>query len=119
MGESEFDAKRSKDMLGLRARVEQTVRNDFRVLYDRIKKDLPLRKLLVREQAGFSSLREEICRSYAQESEYGYCALRVTEARALTLATQLVKGFKRPGGPDGAVAENEVRGKSKSKSRVR
>ena len=95
-GEKDFDEKRGKQMLGTRARVEKTVRADFRELYVKNKKDKPLRKLLVREQAGFSSHREEICRNYLQEADYGYCALRVTEARALTLGTQLAEGVKRP-----------------------
>lgn len=95
MGAAEFDPKRANDMLTLRARTEQTVRNDFKALYDRNKNDKTLRKELVREQAGFSSLREEICRSYVVEADFGYCALRVTEARALALGTQLAKGFKK------------------------
>ncbi len=94
-GEKDFDKKRGKQMLNTRARVEKTVRADFRALYDKNKKDKPLRKLLVREQAGFSSRREEICRAYLQEADFGYCALRVTEARALTLGTQLAKEFKK------------------------
>ncbi|MGC1862685.1 MAG: hypothetical protein WA733_16630, partial [Methylocystis sp.] len=97
-GEKDFDEKRGKQMLNTRARVEKTVRADFRELYVKNKKDKPLRKLLVREQAGFSSRREEICRNYLQEADYGYCALRVTEARALTLGTQLAEGIKRPPG---------------------
>jgi len=115
MGEQEFDPKRSKDMLGLRARVEKTVRHDFHALYDRNKKDRPLRKLLVRAQAGFSSWREEICRSYAQESEYGYCALRITEARALALGTQLAQGVKRPPGLEAAAAGEEGARKGKER----
>ncbi|HEY8071478.1 MAG TPA: hypothetical protein VIE47_05875 [Methylocystis sp.] len=95
-GEKDFDEKRGKQMLNTRARVEKTVRADFRELYVKNKKDKPLRKLLVREQAGFSSRREEICRNYLQEADFGYCALRVTEARALTLGTQLAEGIKRP-----------------------
>ncbi len=113
-GENDFDPKRSKDMLGTRARVEKTVRADFRALYDKNKKDLPLRKYLVREQAGFSSWREEICRSYAHESDYGYCALRLTEARALALGTQLAKGVKLPPGAETALAE-EAEKKAKRK----
>ncbi len=111
-GEKDFDEKRGKQMLGTRARVEKTVRADFRELYVKNKKDKPLRKLLVREQAGFSSHREEICRNYLQEADYGYCALRVTEARALTLGTQLAEGVKRP--PD-MPAEEAPRKKGRKK----
>jgi hypothetical protein len=97
------DPKRAAEMLNQRARTEKTVRANFQALYAKNKKDKIVRKILVRAQAGFSSLREEICRSYAQESDFGYCALRVTEARALTLGTQLAKGVKLPAN----VAEEE------------
>lgn len=92
MGAAEFDPKRAEETLTLRARTEQTVRNDYKALYDKRKDDKVARNELVREQAGFSSRREEICRSYVQEADFGYCALRVTEARALALGTQLAKG---------------------------
>jgi hypothetical protein len=98
MSAAEFDPKNAKDMLNRRARVEKTIHADFRALYDKNKKDRPLRAYLVREQAGFSARREEICHNYAQEADYGYCALRVTEARALKLGTQLAKGVKLPQG---------------------
>jgi hypothetical protein len=98
MGAAEFDPKNAKEMLNLRARVEKTIHADFRALYDKNKKDRALRAYLVREQAGFSAQRGEICRNYAQEADFGYCALRVTEARALKLGTQLAKGVKLPAG---------------------
>jgi hypothetical protein len=115
MGETEFDPKKSKEMLGMRARVEKTMRADFRRLYDRNKADRPLRNLVVREQAGFSSRREEICRGYAQEAEFGYCALRVTEARAITLGTQIAKGVKRPPDLDAQDAEAAAHARKKRK----
>lgn len=114
MGTAEFDPKRASDMLVTRARVEQTVRNDFRALYEKSEKDKAARKLLVREQAGFSSWREEICRSYVEEAEFGYCALRVTEARALALGAQLAKGFKKKAENSDATSKNDdSRGKGK------
>lgn len=103
MGETEFDPKKAAEMLGARARVEKSVRSNFRALYDRYKKEKELRSYIVREQAGFSSWREEVCRSYAKESDFGYCALRLTEARALVLGAQLAAGLKLPEGA--AVAE--------------
>lgn len=95
-GDSEFDPKHAKEMLGLRARVEKTVRANFRALYNKYKKDRDMRKYLVQGQAGFSAHREDICRSYAKEEDVGYCSLRVTEARALTLGAQLAHGVARP-----------------------
>jgi len=96
MAEAEFDPKTAGDMLGARAKVEKTVRSNFRALYDRNKNDKVLRAFIVREQAGFSSWREEICRSYAKESDFGYCALRLTEARVISLGAQLASGIKQP-----------------------
>ncbi len=110
MGEKDFDQKRANEMMNLRARVEKTVRANFRALYDRHSKDKPVRSVLVREQAGFSSRREEICRSYAHEEDFGYCALRVTEARALTLAAQLAHGPK-------PAAKKKVAGKTEPAAR--
>ncbi|MBI1869152.1 MAG: hypothetical protein HYS06_12810 [Methylocystis sp.] len=117
MATAAFDPKRANDMLGTRARVEQTIRNDFKALYEKTRQDQALRTLLVREQAGFSSWREEICRSYGQEAEYGYCALRVTEARALALAAQLAKGFKKQAGSNEATGKDDSRGTGKRRSR--
>ena len=96
MGETDFDPKTAGDMLGARAKVERTVRSNFRALYDRNKGDKALRAFIVREQAGFSSWREEVCRSYAKESDFGYCALRLTEARVISLGAQLASGIKQP-----------------------
>jgi hypothetical protein len=44
---------------------------------------------VVRDQNGFAGQRDELCRDYAKESVHGYCALRVTEARAALLQTRL------------------------------
>jgi len=96
MGADEIDPKKGAEMLGARARVETTVRNNFRALYDRNKKEKAIRNFLVKEQAGFSSWREEVCRSYAREPDFGYCALRLTEARAIALGAQLASGVKLP-----------------------
>ena len=110
-GENDFDPKRAGEMLNLRARIEKNVRANFRALYDRYAKDKPVRGALVREQAGFSARREEICRAYAREEDFGYCSLRVTEARALTLAAQLAHagkaGAKIAGKTDAAARKTE------------
>ena len=67
---------------------------------------------LVRDQNGFAGQRDELCRDYAKESVHGYCALRVTEARAALLQTRLdelglataVQGGERKG-QEGEVEE--------------
>jgi hypothetical protein len=115
MGDSEFDPKKAEEMLGARARVEKTVRGNFRALYDRNRKDKALGEFIVREQAGFSSWREEVCRSYAKESEFGYCALRLTEARAIVLNAQLAGGVKLPEGYLEAAAAEDAAAKAKKK----
>ena len=59
----------------------------------------------MRDQNGFAGQRDELCRDYAKESVHGYCALRVTEARAALLRTRLdelgpatrLKGGERKG----------------------
>lgn len=42
-------------------------------------------KQIAAEQAGFSAAREMVCRNYAREAVHGFCALRYTEFRAVTL----------------------------------
>jgi hypothetical protein len=42
-------------------------------------------KQIAAEQAGFSAAREMTCRNYAREAVHGFCALRFTELRAVTL----------------------------------
>jgi len=113
MGSGEFDPKKAADMLGARARVEITVRNIFKTLYEKNAKDKDVRSQLVREQAGFSSWREEICRTYVNEAEFGYCALRVTEARALALGVQLTKGVKKREGAETAEESAAPKGKAR------
>ena len=100
MSADEIDPKKGEEMLGARARVEKTVRSTFRALYDQNKKEKAIRNFIVKEQAGFSSWREEVCRSYAREPDFGYCALRLTEARAIALGAQLAAGVScRLGSP--------------------
>ncbi|WBK00282.1 hypothetical protein [Methylocystis parvus] len=113
--ESEFDPKKAEEMLGARAKVEKTVRADFRELYQRNSKDKLVRGFVVKEQASFSSWREEVCRSYAKESDFGYCALRLTEARTIVLGAQLAGGVKLPDGYAEAAAAEEAATKTKRK----
>jgi hypothetical protein len=75
-----------------------------------------VRSFVVQEQAGFSSWREEVCRSYAKESDFGYCALRLTEARVIALGAQLAGGVKLPEGyAEAAAAEEAAKAKPKKK----
>ena len=40
---------------------------------------------MTREQTDFASQRDELCRDYAAEARHGFCAARMTEARAALL----------------------------------
>lgn len=66
---------------------DKAVRDNFKVMGQRMKgQDI---RPVVQEQAAFSSDREEVCRTYAREGAHGFCHLRYTEARALSLAVRL------------------------------
>jgi hypothetical protein len=86
---AEFGPERIKELERERAHAETTVRADFRALLAAAGKDKQQTKRLASEQAGFSSEREEKCRTYAGEDVHGFCALRFTEARAIALGAQL------------------------------
>jgi hypothetical protein len=86
---SEFGVERTKEFERERAHAESTVRADFRALLAAAGKDKQQTKAIAAEQAGFSSDREEKCRSYASEDVHGFCALRLTEARAIALGARL------------------------------
>ena len=60
----------------------------FRALISQTK-DKKLVKDIAADQAGFSAKRDEICRDYVREDQHGFCSLRVTEARALSLSAKL------------------------------
>ncbi|MGH6811397.1 MAG: hypothetical protein ACREDM_03340 [Methylocella sp.] len=68
-----------------RGRVESEMRVKFRALLTSAGKDKEAIKQIAAEQAGFSSEREVICRNYVREDIHGFCALRITQARALAL----------------------------------
>lgn len=70
-----------------RGTADRAVRDNFKVMTQRVGRD-GIRPV-VQEQAAFSSDREELCRTYAREGAHGYCHLRYTEARALSLAVRL------------------------------
>ncbi|MGH6834651.1 MAG: hypothetical protein ACREC9_03685 [Methylocella sp.] len=68
-----------------RGRVESEMRVKFRALLTSAGKDKEAIKQIAAEQAGFSSEREVICRNYLREDVHGFCALRITQARAIAL----------------------------------
>ena len=73
---------------------DKAVRDNFKVMTQRARGgDL---RPIVQEQAGFSSEREQVCRTYAREGAHGYCHLRYTEARAIGLAARLGANVASP-----------------------
>ncbi len=67
-----------------RTLAEASVRTDYKLLVTTTK-DRSTIMDYAREQAGFSSAREEICRDYSGEGRHGLCSTRLTEARAAAL----------------------------------
>lgn len=72
-----------------RGRVDSAMLAKFHALLTSAGKDKEAIKQIASEQAGFSSEREVICRNYLHEDIHGFCALRVTQARALALQAAL------------------------------
>ena len=77
-----------------RGRAESDMRANFRALLTGAGKDKEAIKKIAGEQAGFSSAREMTCRTYLKEDVHGYCALRLTQARALALQAAFMKQAK-------------------------
>jgi hypothetical protein len=66
---------------------DKAVRDNYKLMTQRARRE-DIRPV-VSEQAAFSADREQLCRGYAREGTHGFCHLRVTENRALALATRL------------------------------
>ena len=71
-----------------RTQAEAAMRENFRALLARTTAKAQI-KAVAGEQAGFTSTRAEICRDYAREDIHGFCALRLTEARAMLLRVEI------------------------------
>jgi hypothetical protein len=78
---------RTREIERVRGRADGDIRTDFRQLMSRMKgTDL---QAATAEQANFSSARDVTCRSYVAENAHGYCAAKLTEARAAAIKAQL------------------------------
>ena len=71
-----------------RRTAEDRARTYFRALMASTTDKARIRQIAA-DQAGFSSRRTEACEAYARESVHGFCAARLTEARAIALRTEL------------------------------
>ncbi|MCJ2108006.1 hypothetical protein MKK70_22030 [Methylobacterium sp. E-041] len=78
---------RSAEFDSARGVADKAVRENYKLMTQRARREDV--RPIVTEQAAFSSDREQLCRTYAREGAHGFCHLRVTENRALALATRL------------------------------
>ncbi len=94
-----IDDKAIKQFEGARGRAETAMRANFRALLASAGKDKEAVKRIAAEQAGFSSVREVVCRNYAKEETHGLCALRMTQARGIVLRAEFEERDKTHGSP--------------------
>lgn len=80
-------AVRAKEIESERGRADRAVREGFRALYS--KADAVNQRSIAREQAGFTAERELTCRDFQREGTLGFCATRITEAKAAALRSRL------------------------------
>lgn len=80
-------AAQAKVIERARGAAERALRDGYRTLT--AKANAVDQRTLAREQAGFSGEREMICRDFQREGQYGFCAARITEARAAELRARL------------------------------
>jgi len=99
-----IDAEQIKQLERARGHAEANMRANFRALLASAGKDKAAIKKIASEQAGFSSEREMICRAYAREDAHGFCALRITQARALALQAEFAARAKNGEGEKSAKA---------------
>ena len=98
---SSINAEEAKNIERLRGVWEKDARELFRAVLANVGKDRAKQKQIAADQAGFSSRREETCRDYAGEDRHGFCASRITLARAVALSAELhgVKPAAKPAPP--------------------
>lgn len=77
----------AKEIESARGAAERAVREGYRTLTAR--SDAVEQRSIAREQAGFSAEREIICRDFQREGQLGFCAARITAARAAYLRARL------------------------------
>ncbi|WP_139223535.1 hypothetical protein [Methylocapsa palsarum] len=106
-----IDDKQIKVMERERARAEGAMRTNFRALLSSAGKDKAAIKQIAADQAGFSSEREVACHNYRKEEVHGFCALRLTEARALALQAEFEARPKDAKGANQRKAPNKTKPK--------
>lgn len=94
-----FSPDQMKRLERERGHAESLVRTEFRALLKSAGKDKAAIKKIASEQAGFSSERDVACRNYANEDVHGFCALRITQARAFALGAELDESTRQHAKP--------------------
>ncbi|MFO1117072.1 MAG: hypothetical protein U1E28_15425 [Beijerinckiaceae bacterium] len=87
---NEIGPQRSKEIEGQRRHAEQDMQAAYRAWVASAGHDRVLVSRIARGQASFSSKREELCRTYARESQHGYCNLIATQARSSAIAAHVL-----------------------------
>jgi len=90
--------KDAKVIAKARSRADSAITRSLRLIE---KRDRAASAALRREQTDFASQREDLCRDYAAEARHGFCAARVTEARAALLGKRAEESRRK-----GAEADN-------------
>ncbi|MDB5648849.1 MAG: uncharacterized protein JWL62_369, partial [Hyphomicrobiales bacterium] len=70
-----------------RRQADDQVRATFKALLASTRDKAEIKRVAA-AQAGFSSRREEVCTKYRREDVHGFCAARLTEARAFALRAE-------------------------------
>ena len=93
-------AEEAKTIETLRGRAETECLAAYRALAGLATANPKKMRDLAHDQAAFSSRREEICRDYLGEERHGFCASRITQARAVGLSALMPgAGAGKPAAP--------------------
>jgi hypothetical protein len=87
---SEIGANRTREIERDRAHADTQLRARYRDWIKAAGKDRVLVQRIAREQVAFPGQREDACRAYARETQHGYCALQLTQARSLAAAARIL-----------------------------
>lgn len=93
---NEIGPQRSKEIEGQRRQAEQEMRAAYRAWIASVGADRAMVSRVAGTQAAFSSRREELCRTYARESQHGYCDLIATYARTLAIGARVLPPVQEP-----------------------
>jgi len=93
---NEIGPQRTKEIESQRRQAEQEMRAAYKAWIVSAGTDRALVSRVAGTQAAFSSRREELCRTYARESQHGYCDLVATHARTLAIGARVLPPVQEP-----------------------